>query len=72
LLISGERIEPCGVTGVVLPQHTILAEDPCLEERLHQGQNAFVPDASAHPVQKSGMRDLVETGFDVAFHNPLI
>src|SRR5680860_667656 len=59
-------------TGVVLPQHAVLTEDACLEERLDQAQHAFVPDSTVHPFQKSGMRDLIETGLDVALHDPLI
>src|SRR5207248_3824990 len=31
-------------TGVGVPEQTILAEDARFEERLHQGQDAFVPD----------------------------
>ena len=46
LLSSGERIDPCGVPVSVVPQDAVLAEDARLEERLHQGQDAFVSDAS--------------------------
>jgi len=70
--MSGERIEPCGVPAFVLPQHAVLTEDACLEERLDQGQDAFVPDASPHPLHEGDMRDLVETGLDIALHDPLI
>jgi hypothetical protein len=40
-----------GGTGVVLPQHAVLAEDARLEERLDQGQDAFVSDTTAHPFE---------------------
>jgi site-specific DNA recombinase len=59
-------------TGAGFPQHAILIEDPGLEERLHQGQYAFVPDSCPHPRHKGGMRDLVEAASDVALHDPLI
>src|SRR5436305_13779958 len=39
-------------TGVGVPEQTILAEDARFEERLHQGQDAFVPDT--HPYSKIG------------------
>ena len=58
--------------GVVLPQHAVLTEDPGLQERLHQGQDAFIPDASPHPLHEGDMRDFVEAGFDVALDDPLI
>jgi hypothetical protein len=43
-----------------------------IKECLHQGKNAFVPDASPHPAHKGRMRDFVEAGFDVPFYDPLI
>ena len=58
--------------GAVVPQHAILTEDPRLQERLHQGQDAFVSHATTHPVQKRRVRNFVETGFDVALHNPFV
>jgi hypothetical protein len=58
--------------GVVLPQHTVLTEDARLEERLHQGQNAFVSDSRPHPVHQVRMRDFVETGLDVSLNDPLV
>ena len=71
LLSNGERIQPCGVPAGC-PEAGILAEDARLQERLHQGQDALVPDASPHPVHQGGMRDLVEAGLDVALHDPLV
>ena len=49
LLSNGDRIEPCGVPASVSRSTPILAEDARLQERLHQGQDAFVPDASRAP-----------------------
>ena len=63
---------PLRGTGAGIRQRAILSEDARFKERLHQGKDAFVPDAGPHPVHKSGMRDFVEAGFDVAFHDPLI
>jgi len=37
-------------TGVGVLQRAALSEDARLEERLHQRQDAFIPDASPHPV----------------------
>jgi site-specific DNA recombinase len=59
-------------TGAGFLQRAVLGEDARLQERLHQGQNAVIPDASPDPLHESGMRDLVEAGFDVALHDPLI
>jgi hypothetical protein len=59
-------------SGVGFPKDTVLAEDAGLEKRLHQGQDAFVSDASTHPVHEGRVRDFVETGFDVALNHPLI
>lgn len=61
-----------GGTGVVLPQHALLSEDARLEDRLDQGKDAFIFDPKAHPVQQSGVRDLIETGFGIALHDPLV
>jgi site-specific DNA recombinase len=55
LLRWGREDRTLRSTGVVLPQHAVLTEDACLEERLHQGQDAFIPDACPHPVHKSRM-----------------
>jgi site-specific DNA recombinase len=59
-------------TGVGVFQLAILGEDPGLQERLHQGQDAFVPDPGPHPAHEGGMRDFVEAGFDVSLYDPLI
>ena len=63
---------PLRGTGVGFPHDAVLGEDARLQERLHQGQDAFVPDPSPHPVHQGRMRDLVEAGFDVALHDPLV
>ena len=54
------------------PQQAVLAEDARFEERLHQGQDAFVSDTCPHPVHEGRVRDFVEAGFDVSFHDPLV
>src|SRR5205814_1863384 len=59
-------------TGVGVPEQTILAEDARFEERLHQGQDAFVPDTHPYSIEKSRVRNFVEAGFDIAFHDPLV
>jgi site-specific DNA recombinase len=51
---------PLRGTGVVLPQNAVLTEDPGLEERLHQIQDALIGDPCPHPVHQGRMRDLVE------------
>ena len=43
---------PLRGAGVGVPQDAVLTEDPGLQERLHQGQDAFVPDAMTHPVHQ--------------------
>ena len=63
---------PLRGTGVVSPSARVLTEDARLEERLHQSQDAFVPDAFPHPIHQGRMRDFVEAGFDVALHDPLV
>jgi hypothetical protein len=55
-----------------LLQRAVLGEDPRLQERLHQRQDTLVADPTTHPVHQGRVRDLVETGFDVSFHDPLI
>jgi hypothetical protein len=47
-------------------------EDARLQKRLHQIQDVFVTDPFPHPTHKGWMRNFVETGFDVALHDPLI
>ena len=59
-------------TGVVVPKLAILTEDAGLQERLHQAQDAFVPDPTSHTAHQRGVVDLVEARLDVAFHDPLI
>jgi site-specific DNA recombinase len=59
-------------TSAGVRQRAVLGEDARLEERLHQGQDAFIPDSHPHPVHESRMRDFVEAGFDVPFHDPLV
>ncbi len=62
---------PCGVPVLVF-RDAVLTEDPGLQERLHQRQDAFVPDPSTHPVHQGRVVDVVEARLDVAFQHPLI
>jgi hypothetical protein len=50
----------------------ILTEDTGFEERLHQIQDATIPDSGPHPVHETDMRDFVEARFDVPLKHPLI
>ena len=63
---------PLRSSGVGVFHSAILGEDTRLQERLHQRQDAFVSDSCPHPAHKCRMRDLVETGFDIALHHPLV
>jgi site-specific DNA recombinase len=60
LLRWGREDRPLWGAGGVVPQQPVLAEDACLEERLHQGQDAFVSDAATHAAHQGRMVDLVE------------
>ena len=71
LLSNGDKIDPCGVPALVSRQFRSSPRMPGLQERLHQGQDALIPDARPHPVHEAGMRDLVEAGFDVSLNHPL-
>ena len=51
---------------------TLARQDILGQERFHHRQDAFVPDAFPHPIHEGRMRDFVETGRDVALHDPLI
>ena len=50
----------------------LLGQDPGLEERLDQRQDALVHDAPSHPVQNGRVRELIEARRDVGLQNPLI
>lgn len=54
-----------GCSGARVPPDVTLGEDAGLQKRLRQCQDALVPDTTPHPLQKSGMRDLIETRRDV-------
>jgi hypothetical protein len=47
-------------------------EDPGFQERFHQRADAFVLDPRPQAIHQSRMRNLVETGFDVALQHPLV
>ena len=68
----GRGDRPLRGSGGVLPQDAVLTEDPRLQERLHQVQDALVGDACPHPVHEGRVRDLVEAGLDVALHDPFV
>lgn len=51
-LRRGREDRPLRGPGAVLPKYAVLTEDSGLQERLHQGQDAFVPDATTHPVHQ--------------------
>src|SRR5487761_1424562 len=55
-----------------MPLDALTAEDPSLEERLDQEQDALVRDSDPQPVLNTDMRDFVEARLDVALHDPLI
>ena len=46
---------PLRGSGAGLPEDPVLTEDAGLQERLHQGQDALVPDASPHSIEKSAV-----------------
>src|SRR3954454_22833242 len=68
----GRKDRPLRGPGAGFPEQAILAEDSCFQERLHQGQDTFVPDTFPHPIHEGRMRNFVETSFDVALDDPLI
>jgi len=45
---------------------------PPLEKCLHEGQDTFVADSTAHPVHEGRVVNLVETRRDVTLDDPLI
>ncbi len=59
---AGERAEFGAVDG----------EDPRLQERLRQGEDALVADPAAHPVHQGRVVDRVETRFDVRLQHPAV
>ena len=61
-----------GRAGVGVPLDAILTEDASFQERLHQSQDAPVPDAMSHPTHESRVVDLVEAGRDVRLEHPLV
>ena len=72
LASTGDKMPTLRHPGVVVAQRPVLAEDPGLQERLDQGQDAFVGDPPAEPVHQGRMGDFVETCRDVALDDPLI
>ena len=72
LASSGERMPPCGVPVLVSLVDAVLGEDPGLEERLHQCQDAFVSDPSSDPAHQGGVVDGVEARLDVRVQHPLV
>jgi hypothetical protein len=72
LASSGDRMPPCGVPVTVSEFGAVDGEDPRLQERLHQGENALVADPAAHPVHQGRVVDRVETRFDVRLQHPAV
>ena len=66
LASSGERIPPWGVPVLVFLARPSSLRMPA-QERLHQGQNALVPDTTPHPVHQGPVVDHVEARLDVTF-----
>ena len=72
LASNGERIPPWGVPVIVVPADAVLGEDTGSQERLHQAQDALVPDPTSHPAHEGRMVDLVEARFDICLEHPLV
>ena len=72
LASSGERMPPCGVPVSVSRLRPSSVRIPALQERLHQRQDALVPDPSPHPAHQGRVVDLVEARLDVALEHPLV
>ena len=72
LLRGSSRDAALRGAGDRVPDGATLGEDASFQERLHQTQDAPVPDAIAHPLQKSRVRDFIEARLDVAVQHPLI
>ena len=68
----GERIPPCGVPVLLPLTAPSSVRIPAIRNALTKRQHALVPNATPDPVQKGRVRDLIETGGDVAFQNPLV
>jgi site-specific DNA recombinase len=58
--------------GDRLAVETLFGQDPGSQERLHQPQDALVPDPISHTAHESGVVDLVEARLDVGLEYPLI
>jgi hypothetical protein len=63
---------PCGGAGERLAVGALDAEEAGLEERLHQRQDALVPEAPAHAVQQGRVVDRIEARRDVCVDHPLV
>ena len=61
-----------GRAGDRVPVGAVLGEDPRLQERLHQGQDALVPDPMSHPVHQGRVVDRVEARLDVRLQHPAV
>src|SRR3954454_1101090 len=72
LLSSGERIDPCGVPVSVALTTRSSPRMPALRNAFTRARTRLSPDACPHPVHETRVRDFVETGFDVALHDPLV
>ena len=68
----GREDPALGCAGTGVPDQSVLTEDACSQERLHQGQNSLVPDTTPDPVHQGPVIDHVEARLDVTFQDPLI
>ena len=72
LASSGEAMPPWGVPVFVSLIAPSVGHDARLQECLDQGENTLISDASAHPIQKSRVPDVVEARFDVRVQHPVV
>ncbi len=61
-----------GRPGPRVPADGVLGEDAGPQERLHQGQDALVPDPISHPAHEGAVVDLVEARRDVRLEHPVV
>ena len=72
LLSNGERIDPCGVPALVSASVPSSVRMPAFRNAFTKARTRLSPIRLPHPIHEGGMRNFVETGFDVALHDPLI
>ena len=72
LLRWGRQDAALRSAGVGVLELAGLGHDPSLEERLHQRHNALVLDPRPHPIEQSGVRDLVKARLDIGVQHPTV